>query len=452
MATSNVIPNFDKFKVLGDEHTAGVRWKRYLAKFDMLTVAMNIQDKAARKKALLLHVAGDEVFDIYMTFTDAQKGDETEAGYKTLQQSLQNYFEPKKNLDFEVVKFRHEVQREGETIDSFCTRLRQLAVRCDFDNQDREIKIQLLSGTNSKRLQRRALREEQDLEGILKLARSLEIADRQALAMGKTAETVNFTKKKGKSQNFKKSEYSSKSNSESGQDKSKCGWCGSKDRHSKKQCPARDSDCNACGKRGHWYKVCRSKSQNQRTGRRAMQVQDGARPDVDTDTDSDSDYTFSVGKTPTVELCVNGKTAKFFVDTGASVNILDEKTAKQLDLQLESTQARVHAYGSSKPLELAGKATAAVTYKKQTEQKETFFVVKSKTGGNLISSITAQNLGLVHFAFSCQSSIPDSYPDLYEGIGKMKGQKVTLYVDKEVKPVCQPHRRIPYRLNLSCTI
>ena len=91
MATSNVIPNFDKFKVLGDEHTAGVRWKRYLAKFDMLTVAMNIQDKAARKKALLLHVAGDEVFDIYMTFTDAQKGDETEAGYKTLQQSLQNY-------------------------------------------------------------------------------------------------------------------------------------------------------------------------------------------------------------------------------------------------------------------------------------------------------------------------------------------------------------------------
>ena len=128
------------------------------------------------------------------------------------------------------------------------------------------------------------------------------------------------------------------------------------------------------------------------------------------------------------------------------MNILDEKTAKQLDLQLEPTQARVHAYGSSKPLELAGKATAAVTYKKQTKQKETFFVVKSKTGGNLISSVTAQNLGLVHFAFSCQSSIPDSYPDLYEGIGKMKGQKVTLYVDKEVKPVCQPHRRIPYHM------
>ena len=64
MAAANVIPNFDKFKVLGDEHTAGVRWKRYLAKFDMLTIAMNIHDKPARKKALLLHVAGDEVFGI----------------------------------------------------------------------------------------------------------------------------------------------------------------------------------------------------------------------------------------------------------------------------------------------------------------------------------------------------------------------------------------------------
>ena len=450
MASSNVIPNFDKFKVLGDEHTAGVRWKRYIAKFDMLTVAMNIQDKPARKKALLLHVAGDEVFDIFMTFTDAQKGPETEEGYKTFKQSMLDYFEPKKHTDFEVVKFRHEVQREGETIDTFCTRLRQLAVRCDFDNADREIKLQLLSGSKSKRLQKRALREELDLEGILKLARSLEISDRQALEMEKTAETVNFTRQKGKNQNFKKAEHKSKRHSESGQDRSKCGWCGSKDRHPKKECPARSDECSTCHKVGHWWRVCRSNDKpndksRRRQHRQAMQIQEGARLD-DSSTDSDSsDYTFSVGKTPTVDLSVNGKTVKFFVDTGASVNILDEKTAKRLDLHLEETQARVHAYGSSQPLELAGKATAAISHKQQTKQ-ETFFVVKSKTGGNLISSIAAQELGLVHFAFSCQRSIPDAYPDLYEGIGMMKGLRVTLYVDNDIKPVCQPHRRIPFHM------
>ena len=243
MATANVIPNFDKFKVLGDEHTAGVRWKRYLAKFEMLTIAMNIQDKYARKKALLLHVAGDEVFDIYLTFTDAQKGDDSAQGYLTLTQSLSNYFEPKKNLDFEVVKFRQEEQREGETIDSFCTRLRQLALRCDFDNTDREIKIQLLSGTNSKRLKRRALRDEHDLEGILKLARSLEIADRQALEMEKTTETVNFAKKKEKNQYFKKTKQNTSSKGNSSHDESKCGWCGSDQRHPKRLCPAKDERC-----------------------------------------------------------------------------------------------------------------------------------------------------------------------------------------------------------------
>ena len=128
------------------------------------------------------------------------------------------------------------------------------------------------------------------------------------------------------------------------------------------------------------------------------------------------------------------------------MNILDDKTAKTLALQLEPTQARVHAYGSSEPLTLAGKSTADIVFKDKTKEKETFFVVQSKIGGNLLSAHTAQELGLVHFAFSCQRSIPDSYPDLYEGIGKMNDQKVTLYVDKDVKGVCQPHRRIPYHM------
>ena len=443
-SASTAIPNFEKFKVLGDEHTAGVRWKRYIAKFEMLTVAMNIQNAHGRKKALLLHVAGDEVFDIFMTFTEEQKGGDTAEGYNTMKQSLLNYFEPKKNLDFEVVKFRQEMQREGETIDSFCTRLRQLALRCDFENADRELKVQLLTGTNSKRLKRRALRDEHDLEGILKLARSLEVADRQALEMEKTTETVNFTRKSQK-QNFKKT--SSKSFSAH-----KCGWCGSDQRHPKRLCPAKDEDCLSCGKHGHYAKVCRNKPKQSKKFQRsrAMQVQEEARPsnvdsESDTDTD-DSDYTFSVGKTPTVDVAVNGKCVKFFVDTGASVNILDEKTANSLVLPLSHTQAKVHAYGSSEPLTLAGKASADITFRDKTSEKETFFVVKSKIGGNLLSAHTAQELGLVHFAFSCQRSIPDSYPDLYEGIGKMNDQKVTLHIDHTVKSECQPHRRIPYHM------
>ena len=37
-----------------------------------------------------------------------------------------------------------------------------------------------------------------------------------------------------------------------------------------------------------------------------------------------------------------------------------------------------------------------------------------------------------------------TYSDRFEGIGKMKGVKVDLNIDKQVKPVSQPPRRIPF--------
>ena len=89
----------------------------------------------------------------------------------------------KKNIDFETFKFRQCRQNEGETIDAFHTRLRLLAARCDFANEDREIKAQILQGCTSSRLRKRALRDEKlTLTQLLdKLtARLLELSDKQA--------------------------------------------------------------------------------------------------------------------------------------------------------------------------------------------------------------------------------------------------------------------------------
>ena len=72
------LPPFEKFNVHAEEHTAGTRWKKYLACFELLIQAMNLQDKPTRKKALLIHYAGEEVFDIFDTFSDEQKGGEDE--------------------------------------------------------------------------------------------------------------------------------------------------------------------------------------------------------------------------------------------------------------------------------------------------------------------------------------------------------------------------------------
>ena len=60
------LPNFQRFEVGSENNSIGLRWDKYISKLDNLFVGMNIDSKK-RKKALLLHYAGDEVFDIYET-------------------------------------------------------------------------------------------------------------------------------------------------------------------------------------------------------------------------------------------------------------------------------------------------------------------------------------------------------------------------------------------------
>ena len=49
-----------------------------------------------------------------------------------------------KNTSYERFKFRNITQNKGETFDSFHTRLRALAINCDFHDTDSEFFTQML--------------------------------------------------------------------------------------------------------------------------------------------------------------------------------------------------------------------------------------------------------------------------------------------------------------------
>ena len=81
----------------------------------------------------------------------------------------------------------------------------------------------------------------------------------------------------------------------------------------------------------------------------------------------------------------------------------------------------------------------------------TFHVIKGCTNTEpLIGLQTSKDLGLVLVANSFQSNgtaiskLVGEYPDLFKGIGKMKGVQVDLHVDPAILPLVQPHRRIPF--------
>ena len=77
------------------------------------------------------------------------------------------------NTTYEVYNFRQAKQKDGETLESFHTRLRSLAKTCDFANPDKEIKEQIILNCQSNPLRRKALREDLDLAGLMKAGRAL---------------------------------------------------------------------------------------------------------------------------------------------------------------------------------------------------------------------------------------------------------------------------------------
>ncbi len=157
------------------------------------------------------------------------------------------------------------------------------------------------------------------------------------------------------------------------------------------------------------------------------------------------------------------------IDTGSSINVIDKTTFASLqNLELKRTSVKAYPFNAEKPVKMEGKFRALV------ESKHKFTVttiyVTSEDGGCLLSSETAQELGLVslHINQLNNSTIPntsapppqaksptndenlqqilDKHAAVFRGLGKLKDRQVTLSIDETVTPVAQPRRRIPFHL------
>lgn len=149
---------------------------------------------------------------------------------------------------------------------------------------------------------------------------------------------------------------------------------------------------------------------------------------------------------------------KVLIDTGATVNVMDESIFQQLfanKVKLQKSTSVLRSYQTnenpSRPLTVMGKFDAVVESNTKIIPA-TFHVIKGNTNMEpLIGFQTAESLGLVVITNAVQtdpdtftSNLLEEYADLFQGIGKMEGVQVDLHVDHAVTPVAQPHRRIPF--------
>ena len=84
---------------------------------------------------------------------------------------------------------------------------------------------------------------------------------------------------------------------------------------------------------------------------------------------------------------------KFTIDTGSTINIIDETTFKQLqNINLQKTHVRAYLFNSSEPVQMTGKFDTLFESRKRLTVATIY--VTGQDSGCLFNNTTAQELGL----------------------------------------------------------
>ena len=359
------------------------------------------------------------------------------------------------------------VQRSDENIDSYVNELKTIAKTCEFGElAESLIRDRIVCGIRDDRVRVRLLREQDlDLQKAITICRASETTNETLKEMNfgnKSNDTSvhhvklkNFKKQEKAQENPKKSLKPKKGNADKQKPCSRCG-----NTHGAR-CPAIGKICNNCGRKNHFKKKCFFRSSSNVHSIDEENISDSEKEffvdSIDTGK-QDSKYKLSV-KT-------NGKLVLFKLDTGSDVNILSQKDFNRLrnKPKLQSTKAKLTSY-SGDNIPVNGACILNLEHKDKCH-KLLFIVAKDNVipilgekaldrSGHIKRAFTIENI-------NCQSkktetereadgekstnAIVEQFKDVFIGLGCLKGE-YKIEVDKSVKPLVTPCRKIPFKLH-----
>ena len=177
------------------------------------------------------------------------------------------------------------------------------------------------------------------------------------------------------------------------------------------------------------------------------------------DHESESDYSLAVVKTvlessklPRVSFKPNDTNWSFMVESGASINLADNKTHQLLGFKcpLKPADITLFAYGGKKPLPLLGKFQAKVESSEGKSVFADFYVAKYASHCLLSFNAASQlnKLQLLNAVSAAESSGQKGWYDfsgVFKGVGKLKDFQLGLNINESVEPVWQKQRRVPFK-------
>ena len=461
------LPNYPAFNP-SEDPTDAQGWSDWLEGFEALIRALQIANQVKEDKdkyALLYHYIGQPVRSILKKLENNGIEDED---YKAATTALDTHFKPKMNRVYLMHLLHQCKQKQDESMDTFYMRVKVTMEPLELSKLTVAELIelitlsQLVNNTSNNSLRKKALKDGLSLKHFIDCARAHERADMQSKEIEK-AEVSTYSIgahsscKGGRSERDKSQSRQKKCFTCNGpyphKDKKcpmdnkrakECYYCGGSYPH-RGRCPATDSTCKKCGKRGHFDKMCKSSNVDEVKGNSDDDTDEYDIPSVVGSVTSDK-------RRRKTELLIGEKTLTCVLDSGAMWSVISETMVKKLGLTIDTSRKRSLFGYCKRKLNILGTVTVRVRSEITQAEMEVEFQVVEGDEETLLGCLESETLRLINFAHSVKEktknmeTLMKEYQDVFKGIGKMKDTKINLHINHDITPIKQKVRRVPFHL------
>ncbi|XP_030767526.1 uncharacterized protein K02A2.6-like [Sitophilus oryzae] len=443
LSSLSTLENFD---CEGEISSVALRWRKWKRALNIYLEAASI-DSPAKKRAVLLHMGGIGIQEIYYNIPGAHVETSVDVDiYEVAVQKLDEYFAPKQSKVFERHIFRLLKQDQGEKFERFLIRLRHQAEKCQFQNLEENLIDQIVEKGCNLELRKKilAVGDSMTLEMIINEANSLESVTRQLGEFSGNPDTltqdINLLQHKP---------------SGSRREEEFCRRCGStKHSSTSLNCPAVNQECGKCGFKGHFMSQCRTapgKRKNKRLNvipqKRQSKFKKAKMSNahaIEENSEDEGDYVFHIDQDDTLSCKIGGVNIDMLIDSGSKCNLLSldawqylKRERVQVHNQVKNPDKIFLAYASKAPLTVVGSFEAFIDVGNQPI-KAVFYVIKNGNK-NLLGKRTAIELGVLKIGLHNVNATTSPFP-------KFKDTVVDIPIDETIQPVSQPYRRVPIPL------
>ncbi|XP_058450600.1 uncharacterized protein LOC131430012 [Malaya genurostris] len=269
-------------------------WPKWKQQFYIYMIASNKNaDVECNKIATFLWLVGERGVEIYNTLFP-NTGDvnsmfgvepvnaDDDAGEQNVQRTLADvvtafdgYCLPRKNVAMEAFKFNMIVQKDKQSFADFETALRTQLAYCEFEcsachasYSDRMLRDRIIIGVQDKKLQLKLLDgKDEPLQSVVETCKIFEAAtENKQLLDNKVHHEMHVVVEEPV--NGPKEEIAIVK-------RAQCYNCGQNYNAKHRQyCPARNVNCDACGRRGHFRKFCKLLKRDDKTNRNGRTMED----------------------------------------------------------------------------------------------------------------------------------------------------------------------------------